>query len=874
MKKLFTTVALLFPLLAFGQSGNVLHLMAGSGMSSAEWVPATDAYVGPGSDLLCTDNIGNLYFQDALTIRKVDASSGLIHTVAGIGTVAYSGDGGAATAAAIEVVRGVTTDNARNLYITSDYHVRKVDASSGIITTVVTAYVKGAVVFDESGNMYFIGALTSYNGGAFIKKVDVLTGVTSLFAGSDTSSLSGIDGAPATACSFSDITHMSFDPFGNLYLEDSGRIRKIDATTGIITTVTGSRDLLSSCGGFAIDATGNIITMGCNRIKKIDVYTGQITTVDTSGPAEPISGQPITGHYAFPWSGQYDNHNNLVFSDGNRIWKISSPDPSYAADSFTIYATSDCVNTRFTLSTSHYHPAMSFTTYYGDGTSSSNTVVNTGGSIGACGFVHNYSTSGNYIVKNILFVGSAAVDSVSYSYHFAFCNYLSTRFYFDANSNCSYDLGIDQDISSPVRSEIAINGVPIDTISATSGFNYKAYGSYGDVVSIRVISLPPGLAASCPATSIVYDTLQVTTLVQPNNKIAFNCTATPGFDLEQFTTARAGMHAFEADIIVDNTYCNPQAGTLTVNMSPKYDFVSASPAPSSVSGHTVTWNLAGLFSGEASRYIHASFEKPATTPSYLPGDTLISDYNIDPTTGDAIPSSNYSVRIDTVKSGFDPNYITVTPEGYIPSGTLLQYGIGFENTGNDTAYNIVVIDTLSEYLNMHSFRMLAASATMNVSMEPYGEKTIVKFDFPNINLQDSTHHDQCNGMLMYNIKVKDNLIPGTIIPNRAGIYFDTNPVVMTNTATNIIGWPAGIATLSADNKMELYPNPATNQLTIKTLHGDYSSLAIMSSVGNTVMQHEITGISTSIDVASLPAGIYYITLKGTGGVTVGRFVKL
>jgi hypothetical protein len=127
---------------------------------------------------------------------------------------------------------------------------------------------------------------------------------------------------------------------------------------------------------------------------------------------------------------------------------------------------------------------------------------------------------------------------------------------------------------------------------------------------------------------------------------------------------------------------------------------------------------------------------------------------------------------------------------------------------------------------------------------------------------------------VYSIKVKDNLLSGTVIPNRAGIYFDSNPVVKTNTVNNIIGWPVGITTVNKDNRIELYPNPAINELTIKTMQGDFSSLSITSSVGNIVMQHTVSGTSTKLDIQTLPAGIYYVTLKGNSGVKVGKFVKL
>jgi uncharacterized repeat protein (TIGR01451 family) len=274
------------------------------------------------------------------------------------------------------------------------------------------------------------------------------------------------------------------------------------------------------------------------------------------------------------------------------------------------------------------------------------------------------------------------------------------------------------------------------------------------------------------------------------------------------------------------------------------------------------------------KYIHARFFKPVSAPTYLPGDTVYSSCTADPTIGDADPTSNAIIILDTVKAAYDPNYIDVSPSCYILPGSTLKYAIGFENTGNDTAHNITVLDTLSGYLNMSTFRMLAASHAMNISFKPYGISTIVQFDFPNINLLDSSHHDQCNGMLMYSVNAKDNIAFGTVIPNRAGIYFDVNPVVMTNTVNNIYGWPAGINDVNRTSDIKIFPNPANNELMIQTEPGDYASVIITSSIGSIVMRHEINSALTKLDIQTLPSGMYYVGLRGKYGVRTERFVKL
>src|SRR5206468_3657927 len=96
------------------------------------------------------------------------------------------------------------------------------------------------------------------------------------------------------------------------------------------------------------------------------------------------------------------------------------------------------------------------------------------------------------------------------------------------------------------------------------------------------------------------------------------------------------------------------------------------------------------------------------------GDTVQSHFDIAPATGDADGTNNMIIIIDTVKGSWDPNEVLVTPT-CIPSGVSseqLQYTINFENTGNDTAHNIYVMDTLSNNVDISSMRIVMSSHEM------------------------------------------------------------------------------------------------------------------------------------------------------------------
>jgi hypothetical protein len=120
------------------------------------------------------------------------------------------------------------------------------------------------------------------------------------------------------------------------------------------------------------------------------------------------------------------------------------------------------------------------------------------------------------------------------------------------------------------------------------------------------------------------------------------------------------------------------------------------------------------------------------------------------------------------------------------------------------------------------------------------------------------------------------LANGTVITNNAGIYFDANPVVWTNNAENVICYICGPDDVKNINMSEaqIYPNPVTTQLNINALNKTYNSFYITNTIGQQLLAGKIEMDKISVDVSVLPAGMYYITLKGELGNMVRKFVKL
>jgi uncharacterized repeat protein (TIGR01451 family) len=524
-----------------------------------------------------------------------------------------------------------------------------------------------------------------------------------------------------------------------------------------------------------------------------------------------------------------------------------------------------CGSVTYTVTTSGYTPGLSVKALYGDGFSDTQAV---GTSWYEAQSFHVYSFSGTYTVKLVLFAGSTLMDSAEYSAPIVTCNYFYIGGYDDLNNDCIWERA-EPGIQNHATVEVDSAGVPVDTISWINRFVYPGYGAPGTAYAFRLLSPPTGMDLTCPSGGVLYDTVASGLgRGNPERDFAFQCTSTTDFDLGLNVSSTAGR-SFRAYINAFNNYCTPEAATLTMTFSPKYTYsVSALPTPTSVSGTVITWDLPALISTAPSFIQVDLFENTVL----LAGDTVHETYTITPMAGDINPANNFINEIDTISSSFDPNYKSVTPQGNILPGTTLQYTIHFENTGNDTAFNIYIMDTLSANLDPKSLSVLSASAAVNTVILNSGGYNIIKFDFPGIDLLDSTHHGQCYGDVVYSINAKSGLSVGAEIDNHAGIYFDDNPVVMTDTTVNMIGTPEISTIVNNTFTTKIYPNPATDILSIST-NGSFTGATISNILGQVVISTTINVGQASVNVSSLPSGIYYVTLRGEDGAQEVKFVK-
>jgi len=272
---------------------------------------------GPADKAVCNepfmcdfDSAGNLFYTEAKNhiVRRVDKATGKVTTVAGNGELGFSGDGGPATQAAMQEPYSLSVDGNGDIYIVDRLNavVRKVDAATGIITTVAGTGEVGYSGDGGRGNQAMLrepndcfldgkgGLLIADIQDQRIRRLDLASGIISTFAGNGEKERSG-DGKPALEASFLGSRAVCMDSKGNTYVaeREGNGIRKIDAN-GIMSTVAGNGERgYEGDGGPALtatwgspkalrcDAQDNVVVVDTENhaIRLIHADTGIVTTI-------------------------------------------------------------------------------------------------------------------------------------------------------------------------------------------------------------------------------------------------------------------------------------------------------------------------------------------------------------------------------------------------------------------------------------------------------------------------------------------------------------------------------------------------------------------------------------------------------------------
>jgi uncharacterized repeat protein (TIGR01451 family) len=225
-------------------------------------------------------------------------------------------------------------------------------------------------------------------------------------------------------------------------------------------------------------------------------------------------------------------------------------------------------------------------------------------------------------------------------------------------------------------------------------------------------------------------------------------------------------------------------------------------------------------------------------------------------------------------ASFDPNDKQGFPRGvydehFIPENQEISYHIRFQNTGTDTAFNIVILDTLSESLELATLRAGAASHPYTYNILGPG---VIQFLFQNILLPDSNVNEAAShGFVQFSIRPKADLPKPTVIENAAAIYFDFNEPVITNRTWHTVGEKY----LNISNvvflpglELDVYPNPASTAATffLKSSRPMNGRLLLFDTQGRPARQQAFQTNVFDINLTGLPPGLYFYRLESEGKV--------
>jgi uncharacterized repeat protein (TIGR01451 family) len=446
----------------------------------------------------------------------------------------------------------------------------------------------------------------------------------------------------------------------------------------------------------------------------------------------------------------------------------------------------------------------------------------------------------------------------------ASCTTVDGYVYYDNNSNCIFDAG-----------DAALAGIGLHVTNGTPA-GYVGTG-YTDASGHYTITIPQGLtglqispymitgaSVTCPASgSYTFNSTSSTTL-----DFGLTCSASTFDLLAQHSFSGVGAPGSNGQIsfYAGNHSCTPQPAVIELTLDPAVSYVSmlSGPAPTSIAGNVLTWNLtlsptAGYWGTVFVLDIYT-----ATTATVF--DPAVFNVNISPL-ADANPSNNSDTWTLIIGGPYDPNNKEVIPAGTGAGGnvapnTEFRYTINFQNTGTAPANNIYVLDTISENLDMTTFEILSSSHTM----QPYFfADNLVRFDFPNIMLPDSNANEpMSHGWVIYKIKAKSGLPNLTEIRNTAYIYFDYNAPIVTNTTLNTIDMSIGINEQD-DNSVanKFFPNPTYGPTRIDFGQDVSGTVMIIDITGKVVLNFTVnTKREVELDLGMLAAGLYKVVVPG------------
>ncbi|MCU0431061.1 MAG: T9SS type A sorting domain-containing protein [Cytophagaceae bacterium] len=245
---------------------------------------------------------------------------------------------------------------------------------------------------------------------------------------------------------------------------------------------------------------------------------------------------------------------------------------------------------------------------------------------------------------------------------------------------------------------------------------------------------------------------------------------------------------------------------------------------------------------------------------------------------------NTDIYCARVRGSYDPNDKRGFPSGvteqhFILPNETIEYIIRFQNTGTDTAFTVVIRDTLDQDLDIYSVR--SGVSSHNYSFRMFGPR-ILEWTFEHIMLPDSnTNQPLSNGFVTFTVNQRPNLPDFTSITNSPAIYFDFNDPIITNETSHVINRNYFMRRtevqlkngIDEENSVTLFPNPTNGSFSINYKGKENADLFLYNASGKIVLQRkQILKGELNLTLEE-PPGIYFLRINSISGSKVLKLVK-
>jgi hypothetical protein len=302
------------------------------------------------------------------------------------------------------------------------------------------------------------------------------------------------------------------------------------------------------------------------------------------------------------------------------------------------------------------------------------------------------------------------------------------------------------------------------------------------------------------------------------------------------------------------------------------DFTSATIAPSSQTEGVLGWNYTGLLPFESRSFIVTLYvNSPSSTPPVNIGSILNFSASINPIATDENQADNQFTFDQAVVGTYVPNGITCLQGDLVSTveiGNYLHYVVNFENTGNYLAQNVIVrIEIDTARLDIATLQLLSSSHSCYARIVG----NIVEFIFEGINLEARSGIPPVGGHgdVLFKIRTNNNLVNNDIVLQRAGLYFDYNFPITTNTAETVFATLSN-AGFELDASIAIYPNP-TNAIININADSNIKSMELYDMQGRILQT--MLGNQKVLDISDKANGIYFLKITTEKGSKVEKIIK-